>query len=681
MKKLFLLLPILYCFTVSGQTKNTFNQRFYVDINADSVKQLMLNARTPEDTLFAIAATIDNIGDFEDVKEIILLIDELVQSNSRLKLIDTKPYELFRDGLLLFENNEKVPCIEKLKESIEAFDRQKKIFGSNSLFNSVRVYYSHAGLQDEKLKYFQDKLKYYKKNGPIENTAVCYHCIAGPYSFKADYNNAISNYLKSAEVFKSFSPMGYCNEICVVGWYYYLWGNYEKAEYYLQTGYDLCIETSFWYLAPYTKVALALVAKKKRNYNTALSHINEALDLFPQHDLPHFNKAICLAEKGGILLEMNMSEDAYKILKEAMAFRDSIAMPLVTVTGNFEGEYYLAKYYHAKGDNSNAEKQLLSAYRQATESKYDILILKYRKELASFYYETGKPEKAIPFGLSYISFRDSLSEIQNGYNIAQYEKEQEELIAYKELQTQKLVRNSFITGFAVVLLFAGVFFRQRNKTKKEKQRSDELLLNILPGEVADEIKTTGTAKAKAFTMVTVMFTDFKDFTTVSEKISAELLVDEIHTCFSAFDNILHKYKIEKIKTIGDAYLCASGLPVSNHTHAVDMLNAAFEIRGFMIERKKEKEAKGEIPFELRIGIHTGPVVAGIVGVKKYAYDIWGDTVNIAARMEQNSEAGKVNISGSTYELVKEKFICTHRGKIQAKNKGEVDMYFVELNKV
>jgi adenylate cyclase len=224
-----------------------------------------------------------------------------------------------------------------------------------------------------------------------------------------------------------------------------------------------------------------------------------------------------------------------------------------------------------------------------------------------------------------------------------------------------------------------VFWGQRNKIKKEKKRSDELLLNILPDEVANEIKLNGRSNPKTFSMVTVMFTDFKDFTQVSQNISAELLVAELDYCFSAFDLILQKYKIEKIKTVGDAYLCASGLPVSSFTHATDMVNAAIEIRDFMLKRKKEKELKGEIPFELRLGIHTGPVVAGIVGVKKYAYDIWGDTVNIASRMEQNSEAGRINISGITYGLVKGKFMCEYRGKIQAKNKGEIDMYFVERN--
>jgi len=211
----------------------------------------------------------------------------------------------------------------------------------------------------------------------------------------------------------------------------------------------------------------------------------------------------------------------------------------------------------------------------------------------------------------------------------------------------------------------------------EKKKSDNLLLNILPAEVAHELKQKGRTTAKTYSMVTVMFTDFKDFTSVSEKESAELLVAEIDHCFSGFDHIIQKYGIEKIKTVGDAYICAGGLPVLTYTHAMDTVNAAIEIRNFMFARKKEKESRGEIPFEIRIGIHTGPVVAGIVGVKKFAYDIWGDTVNIAARMESSGEAGKVNISSGTYELVKEKFTCTHRGKIQAKNKGEIDMYFVE----
>jgi len=164
---------------------------------------------------------------------------------------------------------------------------------------------------------------------------------------------------------------------------------------------------------------------------------------------------------------------------------------------------------------------------------------------------------------------------------------------------------------------------------------------------------------------------------IAEQMTAVDLVSEIDYCFKEFDRIIEKHGIEKIKTIGDSYMAAGGIPLENNSHPVDVINAAMEIRDF-IERHKEKSKLDSKPiFELRIGIHTGNVVAGIVGLNKFAYDIWGDTVNLASRMESSSETGKINISGATYELVKDHFSCTHRGKIQAKNKGEVDMYFVE----
>jgi len=164
---------------------------------------------------------------------------------------------------------------------------------------------------------------------------------------------------------------------------------------------------------------------------------------------------------------------------------------------------------------------------------------------------------------------------------------------------------------------------------------------------------------------------------MSEKLSAQELVNEINHCYSAFDNIVTKYGIEKIKTIGDAYMCAGGLPVANKTNAFDTVSAAIEMRDFINSEKQKRIEKGLPFFEIRIGCNTGPVVAGIVGIKKFAYDIWGDSVNIAARTESSGEPGKVNISDRTYELVKDKFRCIHRGKIEAKNKGVIDMYFVE----
>jgi len=217
--------------------------------------------------------------------------------------------------------------------------------------------------------------------------------------------------------------------------------------------------------------------------------------------------------------------------------------------------------------------------------------------------------------------------------------------------------------------------------QSEKEKSDELLLNILPIDIARELKEKGTAQAKKFDSVTVLFTDFKGFSIIAEKMSADELVSEIDFCFKEFDRIIQKYGIEKIKTIGDAYMAVGGLPVVNQTHAADVIKAALEIRDFIEDHKEKNKEQNKPIFEIRIGVHTGNVVAGIVGLKKFAYDIWGDTVNLASRMESSSEPGKVNISGATYELVKDHFNCTYRGKIKAKNKGEVDMYFVVDTKI
>ncbi len=255
--------------------------------------------------------------------------------------------------------------------------------------------------------------------------------------------------------------------------------------------------------------------------------------------------------------------------------------------------------------------------------------------------------------------------------------EKTKLEAQKELEKQNMVRNGFMGGFAVVLIFASVFFTQRNQIKKGKKLSDELLLNILPAELAEELKAKGSAEAQMIDEVTVLFTDFKGFTALSEKLTPKELVHDLNDCFSAFDRIMEKYGMEKIKTIGDAYMAAGGLPTVNNTHATDALKAAIEIRDFIAKGKKQKLAAGLPYFEIRIGMHTGPVVAGIVGVKKFAYDIWGDTVNTASRMESSGEAGMINISETTYTLVKDTFKCNYRGEIEAKGKGKVKMYFVE----
>ncbi|WP_118975417.1 adenylate/guanylate cyclase domain-containing protein [Taibaiella koreensis] len=215
--------------------------------------------------------------------------------------------------------------------------------------------------------------------------------------------------------------------------------------------------------------------------------------------------------------------------------------------------------------------------------------------------------------------------------------------------------------------------QQKKQIEQEKKKSDDLLLNILPAEVAEELKENGATRARYFDHVSVLFTDFVNFTHIAELLSPEELVQELHECFRGFDEIIERNRMEKIKTIGDAYLAVSGMPSNDERHAYHAVKAGLEILDFVRSRSGGKAA-----FEVRVGINSGSLVAGIVGVKKFAYDIWGDTVNMASRMESNSEAGRVNISESTHELIKDDdFIFTYRGKINAKNKGEVDMYFVD----
>ena len=198
---------------------------------------------------------------------------------------------------------------------------------------------------------------------------------------------------------------------------------------------------------------------------------------------------------------------------------------------------------------------------------------------------------------------------------------------------------------------------------KEKKKTDDLLLNILPLETADELKRWGVSPARSYESVTVMFTDFKGFTKISEQLTPQRLVSELDLCFRAFDDIITRHQIEKIKTIGDSYLCVGGMPKANQTHARDVVAAALEMQKYMSVLKQEKQKHNDPYFEMRIGIHSGPVVAGIVGVKKFAYDLWGDTVNTASRMESSCEVGKVNVSGTTWELIKGRFHCIHRGKL------------------
>lgn len=291
--------------------------------------------------------------------------------------------------------------------------------------------------------------------------------------------------------------------------------------------------------------------------------------------------------------------------------------------------------------------------------------------------------------MAFSSILDSMEIAQRDMVMVQQKAELDKAAAEIRLRNSQRNLLLVLAGFGLLLIAALLHryysIRQHNAVlaeknriiEEERKRSEELLLNILPVTVANELKEKGSAVAKHYEEATVLFADFKGFSSISKQLSPEKLVADLDFAFTNFDKIITRYGLEKIKTIGDAYMCAGGLPGKDSAHPANVVQAAIEIQHFLKSWNQEKTRLGEPVFEARIGIHTGPLVAGVVGSKKFAYDIWGDTVNVAARMESSSEAGKVNISDTTFEQVKNRFNCHYRGKVPAKNVGEVEMYYVE----
>ncbi len=356
---------------------------------------------------------------------------------------------------------------------------------------------------------------------------------------------------------------------------------------------------------------------------------------------------------------------------------------------------FLSTAYLKNKDYENAINFARIAYqRSVNKDNYLIYIEEAEENLAEAFHAIGNNDSAYFYLDAVTVLKDAQSnqqiiqrvaDLKSQYEIDKMLDDQKVKQALKDVEVkrkieqERLIRNFLIGAFLMTLIVAFLFLNQRNKLSKEKNRSDALLLNILPAKIAEELKNKGHADARDFKKASVLFTDFVAFTEGSEKLSAKELVEEINSCFGAFDRITEKYKIEKIKTIGDAYMAVGGIPVPTAESVENTVLAALEMQEFITNRRAKKDAKNKISFEMRIGIHTGPVVAGIVGIKKFQYDIWGDTVNTASRLESNSQPGKVNISQATYELLKHtsKFRFEGRGKIKAKGKGEIEMWFVE----
>ncbi len=539
---------------------------------------------------------------------------------------------------------------------------QRKIASS---YNNVGIMYDLLGDYPKALEYYQKSLSI-KLDGNFEQgLAVTYSNIGAIYLLQNKHEDALEYFEKSLEIDKKAkNETGMAGSYNQMGTAYSQKGDASKAQEYFSMSIGL-----YEALGDQEGKAIALnnignLFKRNGDYDKALEYFKQSLKI---HEAGSDLKATAIAQT-----------NIGKVYNQKRNYDEAIK--------------YCDKSYEI-GEKQNLAQQwfdacecLYLAFKKKNKEEYALdymeRMMMLKDQLSSD--QTDDKLKSLEYAkelqMQQISFRnDSLQKEE--------EKLKMELAHREEVAQSKKTRNYLMIGGLIAFIIAGgllaqlrVVRKSRKIISKERDRSDELLLNILPEEIAKELKEKGFAAAKNHDKVTILFTDFKEFTQTSEKLSATELVMEINACFEAFDRIMEKYNVEKIKTIGDAYMAAGGLPVPESGSVVHTVLAALEMQLFITHRKKIKEAENKIAFEMRVGIHTGSAVAGIVGVKKFQYDIWGDTVNTAARMESTGMVGRVNISRDTYDVIKEDphFVFEHRGKIEAKHKGAIDMYFVSF---
>lgn len=475
---------------------------------------------------------------------------------------------------------------------------------------------------------------------------------------------------------------------------YGVMGNYDNAEIYYTKAIELFRKNN-----DSLRLASALLNAgdayfNNKKYDAALSNFEESGRIFTKIDYLSGtaynigNVGMVYAEqRKDSLAELNINEAIVKL--EEMEDYYPISVYLM-----YMSDIYLRKNnWKAALDYSKKSLELSEKFNLKDQ------ISAANLQLSQLYEQVGNYKASNQYYKDHIVYRDSvknleaiqkMADVRTNYELSQKKIETDAEIAQKQAEVdllnqkqrnQKII--TFSTSIALVSLGILAFglYRRNTYIKKtnqiiatEKNHSDKLLLNILPEEIAKELKQNGTVQAKKFESVTVLFTDFQNFTTYSENLAPEKLVESVGIYFSKFDEIIDKYGLEKIKTIGDAYMCAGGLPFQTKDHHLKIVLAAFEIAEY-VKTLKDSDDINQMHFDIRLGVNTGPVVAGVVGTKKFAYDIWGDTVNIASRMESNSKPGKINVSENTYALIKDLFECEYRGEIEVKNKGKMKMYF------
>ncbi|MCA0153766.1 adenylate/guanylate cyclase domain-containing protein [Winogradskyella vincentii] len=625
-----------------------------------------------------------------------------------------------------------------LSDKLLEFGIEKDLSYAKKHANNFKgAYWSRKGDYDKAIDFFKKNEVIAEESGDKSGKAMVLGNIGLIYFFQSDYPNALQNSQKSLELFEELDlKLRVANTLNIIGNIHGGMGNTSKAiDYYIES-LDIFIEedhkrgmvqglanigSKYYGNKEYTKALeyfnkclnIEGIKTDKYTYSSVLSSIgsvySELGDIDKSKD--YYNQALQLqkdtGEKLGIsstLLKLGLLSQKEGDVKPALEnFEESLKIKeeINEKQGIAEALYRIGVLYKEKKnyklslDYCNRSYKLAKAIGnlEKQEESCDCLYENYKS--------TGNSNKALEYFELLNSIKDSLKAEETGKKLQQMEfakqvtadslatveKERKVEMAHQEEVRQKNQTRNVLYGVTAFILLGagGIYSRLRyvRKSKaiieKEKDRSENLLLNILPAEIAEELKEKGKADARDFDMVSIIFTDFKGFTEQSEVLTAAELVNEINTCFEAFDGIMETYGIEKIKTIGDAYMAAGGLPVPDDTAIKNTVLAALDMRDFIINRKAEMDAKGLPAFEMRVGIHTGPVVAGIVGVKKFQYDIWGDTVNTASRMESSGEVGKVNISEASYQLLKDDddFTFTNRGKIKAKGKGDIDMYFVD----
>ncbi len=609
---------------------------------------------------------------FSNPDSAIVLAQTLIIFGEQHKHLKGNAYGLI--GLANRVKGDYVKALENYELSIKIEEEIGYKRGVSAALGNIGNVYVELGEYSKALEYHERSLKMSEEIGDKEIIANSIGNIGNIYYYQGDYPKALDYYQRSFKIIQeNGDKRGIATALGNIGTVYNDQGDYPKALEYQERSLKIYQEFG-----------------DKRGIASALNSIGNIYD--NQVDYP---KALEYYQR------------SFKIFKE-IGVKSGIASSIlgIGIIYQVQGDYPKALEYCKKALIISQEIGALDREKGACKCLYDT------------YKAMGKGNEALVYLEKINVIDDSLNAAETSKKLQRMEfvkqvfadsmanVEKERLVEEthrEEVRQKDKTRNiAFGLGGLVLLLAGGIYSRLRYVRKSkaslqvEKDRSENLLLNILPADIAAELKANGKAEARDFDLVSILFTDFKEFTQTSEKLTAQELVSEINTCFEAFDAICEKYEVEKIKTIGDSYMGAGGLPVPTDDSVKKTVLAALEMQAFITKRKAENEAQNKPAFEMRVGIHTGPVVAGIVGVKKFQYDIWGDTVNTASRMESNGEVGKVNISQSTYELIKNerslpaegetegglslpaagRFELESRGKIKAKGKGEIEMFFV-----